>query len=138
MTSEVKLNVSIICHPGYEFVNSTQQCSCMNYRREIVRCDSFNRYFYTRVSCSLVNQRLLWCTDVCCSDGNVISFPCKQDGLWVGVREDSSVFTANTLPGFLNCTRLGTLPGCLFKYDAPNEQCAEGREGKITLPRLVC
>ena len=54
------------------------------------------------------------------------------------MREDGYVFTANTLPGFLNCTRLGTLPGCLFKYDAPYKQCAAGREGELTSSSLVC
>ena len=53
------------------------------------------------------------------------------------MRENGYVFTANTLPGFLNCTRLGTLPGCLFKYDDPNKQCAAGREGKCATSSLV-
>lgn len=38
------------------------------------------------------------------------------------------VFRA-TIPGFLNCTQEGNLPGCLFKFDRPNEQCTEGRTG---------
>lgn len=32
---------------------------------------------------------------------------------------------------FQNCTREGTLPGCLFKFDHPEEQCTQGRTGKI-------
>ena len=38
---------------------------------------------------------------------------------------------------FQNCTREGTLPGCLFKYDHPEEQCSEGRTGKSTVVYAV-
>ena len=54
----------------------------------------------------------------------------SQDGFWVGVRNDSTPYFANTIPGFLDCSRLGTLPGCIFKYDNPDEQCAAGRQGE--------
>lgn len=46
----VKLNVSSFCHPGYSFDPRSHQCTCMDYDRDIVRCDTHNRYFYTRVS----------------------------------------------------------------------------------------
>lgn len=57
----------------------------------------------------------------------------------MGVREDNSPFFSTTVPGFLNCTRAGTLPGCLYKFDQPNDQCAPGREGRRLwrLPVLV-
>lgn len=59
-----------------------------------------------------------------------------QDGFWIGVRRNESVYAANAIPGFLNCSRLGTLPGCLFTFDAPNKQCADGRTGTYTSLQL--
>ena len=48
----------------------------------------------------------------------------------MGVEDDNySLYFANTIPGFLNCTRQGALQGCLFKYDQPDLQCASGRQG---------
>ena len=53
-----------------------------------------------------------------------------QDGIWADDNDDQ-LFPLFTLPIFLNCTRDGgsDLPGCLYKYDSPNEQCSNGREG---------
>lgn len=31
---------------------------------------------------------------------------------------------------FQNCTREGSLPGCLFKFDHPEEQCTQRRTGE--------
>ena len=61
-----------------------------------------------------------------CEVTHLICWP--QEGLWVGV-ENGSIYFANTIPGFLNCSQLGTLPGCLFKFDSPDDQCATGRNG---------
>lgn len=48
------------------------------------------------------------------------------------VDDNTTLHFTNTIPGFLNCShrRLGSLPGCLFKYDSVDEQCADGREGE--------
>ena len=43
--------------------------------------------------------------------------------------EEDPVFKA-TLPGFLNFSHERNLPGCLYKFDKPNEQCSEGRTGE--------
>ena len=47
--------------------------------------------------------------------------------------------TQFTLPVFLRCNREeeSGLPGCLFKYDSPDEQCHEGRKGKRERERVV-
>ena len=50
VTEQVRLNVASSCHPGYKFSNESQKCVCMDDQREVLRCDSFNRYFYTQVS----------------------------------------------------------------------------------------
>lgn len=39
--------------------------------------------------------------------------------------------TAIIPPPFQNCTREGTLPGCLFKFDHPEEQCTQRRTGGL-------
>ena len=56
--------------------------------------------------------------------------PMLQDGLWVGA-ENGTVYFANTIPGFLKCDRAGSLPGCKFKFDYPDQQCAIGRNGIV-------
>ena len=96
------------CHPGYELDNSTQRCQCQDYLRQIERCDSLGRYVYIR------------------------------EDLWVGVREDNSLYFTSTIPGFLNCSRLGSLTGCLFKFDDANGQCASGRKGDGEVCVCVC
>ena len=60
-----------------------------------------------------------------------------QDGYWIGVKENSSLIYSTTVPGFLNCTQQGALPGCEIKYDSLQEQCAQGREGESCIP-LSC
>ncbi len=40
---------------------------------------------------------------------------------------------ANIVPGFLDCHGEGTLPGCEYRFDDPDWQCAPGRSGKQTL-----
>lgn len=57
-----------------------------------------------------------------------------QDGYWVGEREDGSFYTASTVPGFLTCSRLGALPGCEYRFDDPDRQCAAGRRGQFNFP----
>ncbi len=155
----VKLTVDQ-CHPGYKLDDITQECECQDHLREIVRCDSFNRYFYAKVNpgchkrfCMLQLKALmapLFVMVTYCflkSTMHVIThmrhaellylIPTPQDGLWVGLGEDNTAFFSTTIPGFLNCTRAGTLPGCLFKFDDRNEQCASGRKGmEPTAPRL--
>ena len=32
-------------------------------------------------------------------------------------------------PTFQDCSRDGSRPGCLIKFDSPSEQCANGRKG---------
>ena len=119
VTREVKLNVSSHCHPGYQLDHGRQECVCMDYHRDVVRCDTLNRYFYTRVSELLM---LLVCA-------TVLHHSPIQDGYWVGVRENGSFYTASAVPGFLSCSRLGTLPGCEFRFDDRHRQCAAGRRG---------
>ena len=55
-----------------------------------------------------------------------------QDGYWVGVKSKSSALIySTTVPGFLNCTRQGALPGCEIRYDSLEDQCAQGRQGQL-------
>ena len=51
-----------------------------------------------------------------------------QEGYWVTFHNEQLIFKS-TIPGFLNCSQRGTLPGCLFKYDNENTQCTSGRTG---------
>ena len=53
-----------------------------------------------------------------------------QEGYWVGLKGDDKLIYSTTVPGFLNCTRQGALPGCEIRYDSLDEQCAPGREGE--------
>lgn len=49
----------------------------------------------------------------------------------MGVEEENNgTYFGITIPGFLNCERQGSLPGCLYEFDHPNRQCAPGREGE--------
>ncbi|XP_019857680.1 PREDICTED: uncharacterized protein LOC109585980 [Amphimedon queenslandica] len=97
----VERNISVDpCHPGYTFNERTSSCECAFNLRQIVRCDSYNRYFYV------------------------------QEGLWV-YTDGSDIVFRGAIPGFLNCTQERNLPGCLFKFDEPNEQCATGRTGDL-------
>ena len=55
-----------------------------------------------------------------------------QEGIWGGNLSKSGVrtlITARVQPGYVNCTRQGRLPGCLFMFDNGTAQCREGREG---------
>lgn len=55
-----------------------------------------------------------------------------QDGYWVGLKSNSfDLIYSTTVPGFLNCTRQGALPGCEIRYDSLEEQCAQGRQGQL-------
>lgn len=47
----------------------------------------------------------------------------------MGSDSDWSLSFQPAIPGFLNCESEGNLPGCLYKYDDEDAQCAEGREG---------
>ncbi|CAI8022052.1 hypothetical protein GBAR_LOCUS12976 [Geodia barretti] len=90
------------CHPGYMLQEKTQTCVCDFSSSIIVQCDTANRYFYAR------------------------------DGYWVGVKSKSSALIySTTVPGFLNCTRQGALPGCEIRYDSLEDQCAQGRQGTL-------
>ena len=55
-----------------------------------------------------------------------------KEGLWVGSGEEYSngLIFAPAIPGFLNCTNEGNLPGCLYTFDDPDSQCADGRTGQ--------
>ncbi len=128
------------CHPGYIFDNNTQLCACSN-DRQIVRCDSSNRYFYARVSNYVShvtglgdgtreNEYLSLKAFIYLFIYYIYIFFSFQDGLWVG-EENATVYFANTVPGFLECRRVGTLPGCEFRFDDRNRQCATGRSGKF-------
>ena len=33
------------------------------------------------------------------------------------------------LSAFVNCTQQGRLPGCEYRFDAPDAQCINGRKG---------
>ena len=46
-SQNVKISLSD-CHPGYTFNGVT--CECENNRRQIVRCDGQQRYFYVQVN----------------------------------------------------------------------------------------
>ena len=111
------------CHPGYRLEQASNQtsqsCVCDLRNRIIVQCDDFNRYFYARVGIfmnNLIKSLLLYY---------------HQDGYWIGVKNESSLIASTTVPGFLNCTRQGALPGCEIKYDRLEDQCAEGRNGQL-------
>jgi predicted outer membrane repeat protein len=49
-----------------------------------------------------------------------------KEGQWVYTNGSITVFKA-TIPSYLNCEREQNLPGCLFRFDEPNSQCAQGR-----------
>jgi predicted outer membrane repeat protein len=89
------------CHPGYQLEEDTQTCICDTSSNIVVQCDAANRYFYAR------------------------------DGYWVDIKPNYSLVSSTTVPGFLNCTRQGALPGCEIKYDNLEEQCAQGRRGTL-------
>ena len=41
------------------------------------------------------------------------------------------------LSAFVDCTPQGRLPGCLYRFDDPNAQCIQGREGMCILCTVV-
>ena len=44
--------------------------------------------------------------------------------------DDNGVLqTHQVLSAFVSCTPQGRLPGCEFRFDKPNAQCIDGREG---------
>ena len=44
--------------------------------------------------------------------------------------DNATLVTTRVLPGNVRCERAGRLPGCLFEFDQPNDQCRIGREGQ--------
>ena len=54
-----------------------------------------------------------------------------QEGRYAWVHEDGAKLSlvSGTPPSFLNCSRQGELPGCLFMFDQVDQQCADGRTG---------
>ena len=45
--------------------------------------------------------------------------------------ENTSLIYAVIPPSFHECESDSNLPGCLFKYNTPQEQCKNGRTGKF-------
>ena len=44
--------------------------------------------------------------------------------------DNATLVTTRVLPGNVRCERAGRLPGCLFEFDQPNDQCRIGRKGQ--------
>ena len=64
----------------------------------------------------------------------IMAFPSHylKEGLLGGVSDlDRSLKTARVLQGYVNCIRLGKLPGCKFDFDAPESRCQAGRNGSL-------
>ena len=56
---------------------------------------------------------------------------CSQEGTYAYQDENGSLALLSGIPSALvSCQRMGELPGCLFKFDDPDSQCADGRRGK--------
>ena len=75
---------------------------------------------------------------LCPSGSNIIVcllmflfFSYIKEGIWVKSGNDTNdgLIFAHAIPGFLNCDDEGNLPGCLYKFDDPNAQCIDGRNG---------
>jgi hypothetical protein len=76
------------------------RCVCSTNDPFVLRCDDNNRYVYIR------------------------------EGNYAYQLENGSLTLLSGVPAaLLNCKRLGQLPGCLYKFDDPDEQCAPGRKG---------
>ena len=72
---------------------------------------------------------------VCASSVNstvyFILLVCSQEGTYAYQDENGSLALLSGIPAALvSCKRMGELPGCLFKFDDPDAQCADGRRGK--------
>ena len=60
-----------------------------------------------------------------------------QSDRYGGFDGDGNFLTAGIPPTYQNCTQEGRLSGCLVKDDNLNEQCSQGRTGKLnTVPNL--
>ena len=56
---------------------------------------------------------------------------CSQEGTYAYQDKNGSLALLSGIPAALvSCQRMGELPGCLFKFDDPDAQCANGRRGK--------
>ena len=53
--------------------------------------------------------------------------------MYAEVRDDDGLVTAVMPAPFQECSPEGSLAGCRFKYDSPEEQCAENRTGGLHL-----
>ena len=54
-----------------------------------------------------------------------------QEGTYAYQDENGSLALLSGIPAALvTCRRMGELPGCLFEFDDPDAQCADGRRGK--------
>ena len=67
-------------------------------------------------------------------NAQLFSLSAMQEGIWGGVEEDENgvrrLTTAPVRPGYVDCDQQGRLPGCLFEFDNPDDQCRDGRQGE--------
>ena len=53
----------------------------------------------------------------------------NKPSMYAEVRNGTKTVSAVMPPTFQNCSKVGNLTGCLFKYDSPDEQCSNNRTG---------
>ena len=121
--STVEVNLTC-CYPGYS-ISTQGVCVHDRNNQHVVRPDRRQHYIYVQV---LWNEQLHTYCIV-----HVIFSLCLQPDIYAEVR-DGELVTAIMPTPFQNCTREGTLPGCLFKFDHPEEQCSQGRTGEFIRP----
>ncbi|KAL5515915.1 hypothetical protein EMCRGX_G001160 [Ephydatia muelleri] len=84
------------------YVKKNDVCVCDTSNPDIAHCDNENRYVYLR------------------------------EGLLGSLSDvDRSLTTARVFQGYVNCSRLGKLPGCRFDFDQPEGRCQAGRNGSL-------
>ena len=54
-----------------------------------------------------------------------------QSNRYGGFDSDGYFVTARIPPSYQNCTQEGRLPGCLVMDDDLDQQCSQGRSGKV-------
>ena len=111
------INLTITCcNPGYTLINNT--CRRNHDDDILLRPDSNGTYFYIAVK-----QTIIAIQYYCRSP----PFPLQSD-YYANMSNGTLVWAS--VPVFARkCTRQGELDGCLFKYDNPDEQCANNRKG---------
>lgn len=91
----------------------------LDYTNDIIlRSSSDRKYIYIKVFVS----------EVLCSVSHVFVMY-LQPRFYADVREGTIVYASIPVL-FKSCSQQGSLSACLFKYDDPDAQCADGRTGE--------